>query len=93
MSFIKLIYLADMTHIQIAFFFLKILNLGISLTDLTLKDSHLIFVLLVELFPFLLLFFDEKVMVITLSLDLILFLGKCSGKMFFILNKPFLCLA
>jgi hypothetical protein len=93
MSLIQLFYLADMTHIQIAFFFLKILNLGISLSDLTLKGNNLIFEVLVELFLFLLLFFDENVMVITLSLELILFLGKCSGKMFFILNKPFLCLA
>jgi hypothetical protein len=57
-----------------------------------LKGSNLIFDLLFELSPFLLLFFVEKVMFINLTLELFLFLGKITGKILFILDKPLLFL-
>ena len=65
-----------MTRIQITFFFLKIINLSISLSDLTLKGSNLILEIIFELFPFLILFFDEKAMGTSLSLELSLILVK-----------------
>jgi hypothetical protein len=65
-----------MTHNQIRFFLLKFLNLSISLSDLTLKASNFIFMLFFEFFPFLLLFFDEKVMGTSLFLELNHFLAK-----------------
>jgi len=76
MSLFHTIYRFGMTLNQITFFFLKILNLGISYNLLTLKDSNLIFELLFELFPFFFVFFDETFIIISLSLELSLFLAK-----------------
>jgi hypothetical protein len=65
-----------MTHNKINYFFLKILNLIITRSDLSLKGSNFVFMLTFENFPFLLLIFDEKAMGFSLILELSLFLGK-----------------
>jgi hypothetical protein len=65
-----------MTHNKITFFILKILNLIITRSDLSLKGSNFVFMLTFENFPFLLLIFDEKAMGFSLILELSLFLGK-----------------
>ena len=76
MSLFQIFYLVVMTRNQLNFFLLKILNLSISVIDLTLKVSNFIFLLTFEFFPLLLLFFDRKVMGASLFLELNLFLAK-----------------
>ena len=76
MSSLHLLYLLGVTSNEITVLLLKVLSIPISHIDLMLKGSSFNFVLTFELFPFLLLFLDEKVMGTSLSLELDLFLGK-----------------
>jgi hypothetical protein len=76
MSSLHLFYLLGVTSNEITVLLLKVLSIPISHIDLMLKGSSFKFVLTFELFPFLLLFLDEKVMGTSLGLELDLFLGK-----------------
>jgi hypothetical protein len=91
MSSFHLFNLVGMTRNQITLLLLKILIIAISLIDLMLKGSNFIFMLSFELFPFLFLFLDKKVMLFNLSLELDLFLAKLFGKTFAILQKILMC--
>ena len=76
MSLFAIFYLLGMTRNQLTVCLLKILSIAISHIDLILKGSSLKYLLTFELFPLLLLFFGEKVMGTSLSLELNLFFSK-----------------
>lgn len=81
-----------MTHVQITEVLLKKIIVCISLIDIHLKGSNLMFMLSFELFPFLLLFLGEKIMLFNLSLEFGLFLFKLLLKTFVIFQKTLLFL-